>query len=41
MAEAQKTKDASYSFAETYTLYNEQLHYARATYSREQLDKWQ
>ena len=35
------TRDSGFSFAETYQLYNEQLHYARATYARDQLDKWQ
>jgi len=38
---ADVTRDSGFSFAETYQLYNEQLHYARATYTREQLDKWQ
>ena len=35
------TRDSGFSFAETYQLYNEQLHYARATYTRDKLDKWQ
>ena len=34
-------RESGYSFHETYQLYNEQLHYARANYTREQLDRWQ
>ena len=35
------SRGSSYSFQETYELYNEQMHYARATYTLEQLDRWQ
>ena len=38
---AAATRDSGYTFSEVYTLYNEQLHYARSCYSTEQLDKWQ
>ena len=42
MATAGGGRDSAlYTFHETYHIYNEQLHYARATYTREQLDRWQ
>ena len=36
-----KDRESGYTFSETYDLYNEQLHYARSTYTLEQLDRWQ
>ena len=35
------TRESGFTYAETYALYNEQLHYARSTYTAEQLDRWQ
>ena len=35
------SRDAGFTYAETYVLYDEQLHYARAVYTRDQLDRWQ
>ena len=35
------TRESGFTYAETYALYNEQLHYARSTYTVEQLDRWQ
>lgn len=34
-------RDSDFTYKETYHLYDEQLHYARATYSEDQLDRWQ
>ena len=34
------TRESGYTFGETYTLYNEQLHYARSAYTTDQLDRW-
>ena len=38
---AQPARGSSFTYEETYHLYDEQLHYARATYSTLQLDTWQ
>ena len=35
------TRESGFTYAETYSLYNEQLHYARSTYTADQLDRWQ
>ena len=40
-AGASVTRASGFTYKETYTLYNEQLHYARATYTSAQLDAWQ
>ena len=34
-------RDSGFSYKETYSLYDEQLHYALATYTTAQLDRWQ
>ena len=38
---AKPARGSSFTYEETYHLYDEQLHYARATYTTEQLDRWQ
>jgi len=32
---------SGFTYQETYALYDEQLHYARAQYTLQQLDRWQ
>lgn len=34
-------RGSGFTYKETYQLYNEQLHYGRATYTTAQLDAWQ
>ena len=36
-----QTRASGFTYKETYQLYDEQLHYARAMYTLEQLDRWQ
>ena len=36
-----KTKVSGFTYAETYDLYNQQLHYAKAHYTTPQLNAWQ
>lgn len=38
---ADRTRESGYTYQETYALYDEQLHYARAMYTLEKLDRWQ
>ena len=35
------TRESGFTYAETYAVYNEQLHYARSTYTADQLNRWQ
>ena len=37
----QPGRGSGFTYEEPYRLYDEQLHYARATYTTEQLDRWQ
>ena len=38
---ADRTRESGYTYQETYALYDEQLHYARAMCTLEKLDRWQ